>query len=184
MEHEDDNYTNPDRCFCTVTKGWLKGLEDLEIRGRVETIQTSTLLWTARILRRILETWGDLLSLKLQWNTISQRWYEKLSRRRRKRKKELIPGPCQRAKELWIIPVVFGALRTVSKDLEKILEELVMKEIILTLQTTALSKSAQILRKVHEKGGDLQSVRLQWKTISQRRCEKIAWSNNNNNNNK
>ena len=34
----------------TMTKGLLKGLEDLEIGGRVETIQT------ARILRRVLET--------------------------------------------------------------------------------------------------------------------------------
>ena len=38
--------------FGTVTKGLLKGLEDLEIRRRVKT-------------------WGDLLSLKLQWKTIS-----------------------------------------------------------------------------------------------------------------
>ena len=50
----------------TVTKGLLKGLEDLEVSGRVETIQTTSLLRTARILRWILETWGDLLSLKLQ----------------------------------------------------------------------------------------------------------------------
>ena len=42
--------------FGTVTKGLLKGLEDLEVGGRVETIQTATLLKTARILRRILET--------------------------------------------------------------------------------------------------------------------------------
>ena len=49
-----------------ITKGLLKGLEDLEIGGRTETIQTSALLRTARILRRVLETWGDLLSLKLQ----------------------------------------------------------------------------------------------------------------------
>ena len=55
----------------TVTKGLLKGLEDLEIGGRVETIQTTTLLSTAKILRRVLETWGDLLSLKLQWKAIS-----------------------------------------------------------------------------------------------------------------
>ena len=55
----------------TVTKGQLKGLEDLEIGGRVETIQTSALLRTVRILRRVLETWSDLLSLKLQWKTIS-----------------------------------------------------------------------------------------------------------------
>ena len=42
--------------FGTVTKGLLKGLEDLEFGGRVETIQTSTLLRTAGILRRVLET--------------------------------------------------------------------------------------------------------------------------------
>ena len=42
--------------FGTVTKGLLKGLEDLEIGGRVETIQTTALLRTARILRRVLET--------------------------------------------------------------------------------------------------------------------------------
>ena len=54
-----------------ITKGLLKGLEDLEVGGRVETIQTTALLRMARILRRVLETWGDLLSFKLQWKTIS-----------------------------------------------------------------------------------------------------------------
>ncbi len=33
--------------FGTVTKGLLKGLEDLEVGGRVETIQTTALLRTA-----------------------------------------------------------------------------------------------------------------------------------------
>ena len=56
--------------FDTVTKGLLKGLEDLEVGRGVETIQTTTLLRTARILRKVLETWGDLLSLKFQWKTI------------------------------------------------------------------------------------------------------------------
>ena len=42
--------------FGTVTKGLLKVLEDLEVGGRVETIQTTALLRTARILRRALET--------------------------------------------------------------------------------------------------------------------------------
>ena len=55
----------------TITKGLLKGLEDSEVVGRVETIQTTALLKTARILRLVLETWGDLLSLRLQWKTIS-----------------------------------------------------------------------------------------------------------------
>ena len=57
--------------FGTVIKGLLKGLEDWEVVGRVETIQTTVLLKTARILRRVLETWRDLLSLNLQWKTIS-----------------------------------------------------------------------------------------------------------------
>ena len=64
--------------FGTVTKRLLKGLEDLEFGGRVKTIQTTPLLRTARILRRVLGTWGDLLSLKLQWKTISENWCEKL----------------------------------------------------------------------------------------------------------
>ena len=33
----------------TVTKGLVKGLEDLEIRGQVETIQTTALLRSVRI---------------------------------------------------------------------------------------------------------------------------------------
>ena len=40
----------------TITKGLLKSLEDLEVGGRVEIIQMTALLKTARILRRVLET--------------------------------------------------------------------------------------------------------------------------------
>ena len=54
----------------TVTKWLLKGVEVLEVGGRVETIQTTALLRTSRILRRVLETLGDLMPLKLQWKTI------------------------------------------------------------------------------------------------------------------
>ena len=57
----------------TVTKGLLKRREDLEVGRRVENIQITTLLRTARILRRVLETWED-------WETISLNWCEKLSR--------------------------------------------------------------------------------------------------------
>ena len=57
--------------FGTVTSRLLKGLGDLEVGGRVETIQTTTLMRIARILRRVLETWEDLLSLKPQWKTTS-----------------------------------------------------------------------------------------------------------------
>ena len=40
----------------TVAKGLVIGLEDLEIRGQVETIQTTAILISARILRIVLET--------------------------------------------------------------------------------------------------------------------------------
>ena len=49
--------------FGTVTKWLLKGWEDLEVGGRVETKQTTALLRTARILRRVQETWGYLRRL-------------------------------------------------------------------------------------------------------------------------
>ena len=42
--------------FGTVTKGLLKGQEDLEVGTRVETIQTTALLKKARILGRVLKT--------------------------------------------------------------------------------------------------------------------------------
>ena len=42
--------------FGTVTKGLIKGLEESQVGGRVEIIQTTALLRTARILRRVMET--------------------------------------------------------------------------------------------------------------------------------
>ena len=62
----------------TVPDGLLKGVEDSEIRGRVETIQTSTPLKSARILSP-----GDLRKLTVSLTsekTISQRWWENFSR--------------------------------------------------------------------------------------------------------
>ena len=64
----------------TVTKGLVQGLKDLEIRRQVETAS----LRLARILRRVLETWGDLLSLKTtveyhQWMLVwkALKWVKK-----------------------------------------------------------------------------------------------------------
>ena len=42
--------------FGTITKGLLKGLEDLEVGGRAKNTKMTALLRTARILRRVLET--------------------------------------------------------------------------------------------------------------------------------
>ena len=54
-----------------IPKGLVKGLEDLEIVRQVETTQTTAFLRLARILRRVLETRGGLLSLKFQLAIIS-----------------------------------------------------------------------------------------------------------------
>ena len=54
----------------TLHKGLVQGLEDLQMKGRVETIQTTVLLRSAKILQRVLEIWEDLLTLKLWWKTI------------------------------------------------------------------------------------------------------------------
>ena len=43
----------------TVPKGWERVLEYLESGERIETIQTTTLLRSTRILRRVLETQRD-----------------------------------------------------------------------------------------------------------------------------
>ena len=56
--------------FGTLTKGLIKGPQDMEIRGGMVTTQITVLLRMARILRVGLETWGDLLSLKFKWKTI------------------------------------------------------------------------------------------------------------------
>ena len=40
----------------TINEGLIKGPVDLEIIGRVKTIQTTALLRSARILRRVLES--------------------------------------------------------------------------------------------------------------------------------
>ena len=46
-----------------VFKVFDRGLKQLEIRAKIEVIQTTA---SARILRKVLESWGDLLSLKSQ----------------------------------------------------------------------------------------------------------------------
>ena len=48
----------------TVPKGLAKGLEELEIRGKIKIIQTTALLRLARILRKVLEICGDSDSIE------------------------------------------------------------------------------------------------------------------------
>ena len=58
--------------FRTDPKGLEKKLEELKIK-KIKIIQTTVLLRSARILKRALENWGDLLLLRLKWKTRDQR---------------------------------------------------------------------------------------------------------------
>ena len=55
-----------------VSKGLERRLAELDIWGRINTIQTITLLRLARILRRILKTQGDLVSPKQAGHIFNQ----------------------------------------------------------------------------------------------------------------
>ena len=61
----------------TVPDGLEKRLAKSEIRAKIKTIQTIALLRSAGILSKVLETWEDLLLLRLHWKTISKYWLEK-----------------------------------------------------------------------------------------------------------
>ena len=57
--------------FGKIPTSLIKGLDELEIGRPTETIYPSALLRSVRIFKRILDIWRDLLSLRLQWMTIS-----------------------------------------------------------------------------------------------------------------
>ena len=70
-------------------------------------------------------------------------------------------------KKMWnmkvtIIPLVIGALGTVTKGLKKELKDLEIRRWVETIQATALLRSA---RRVLEAWRDLEELKLQWKTI-------------------
>ena len=147
----------------------FKGLEYLEIRGRVDTIHTTASLWSTRILRRVLETWWDLLSLRLQWETNS--WCEKLSAEyndnnnnnynNNNSKLKKVKGDLSRElRKLWImnvttIPIVIGVHHTVTKRLVHGLKDLEIRGRMETIQTTTLLKSARIRRRLLEIWGNM-----------------------------
>ena len=54
--------------FGTVPKKLKKRLESIGIETKVDELQKSVILNTARILRKVLEVWGDLLSPNV-WRT-------------------------------------------------------------------------------------------------------------------
>ena len=141
--------------FGTVTKGLLKGLEDLEVGGRVDTIQTTTLVRTARILRRVLGTWWGLLSLKLLWKFFSLNW-------------------CKKTLNEWIIIII---IIITDKNLQKQLKVIKQKKNTeinrnrkeKTTQERLTFQLEEIYQKVLAKEGRLQRYRQRVKQYRQNR---------------
>ena len=212
MEHESDDNAICNWCFWSNHK---KALEDLEITGRVETIQTAAFFFfffrSARILKRILETCGDLLhsnssekpsanagvknsqkrtnnnnnnnndSHKLLWNfniqtdhliparrpdliIIKPKEKENLQNCRlccsaehrinlkENEKKDKYLDHARELKKLWnmkvtIVPIALG---TITIGLLKCLEDFEVDGRVEIIQTTALQRTARILRRVLE----------------------------------
>ena len=176
----------------TVSKILKENLVELEIRGRIGTLQITALLRPARIFRRVQEIWGDLLSLKLQWKnhqlTLVWKTLNTTTTSRvvdfavladcrinlkESEKKDKYQELDRDLKKVWnmkvtIIPIVNGALGTVTKGLIQRLKDLEIRRRKETIQTTALLKSARILRRVLETWGDFavtQILTLVWKTL-------------------
>ena len=55
----------------SIAKDLVRWPEELGIGRAAETIETTALMWLARKLRWIQETWSDLRSLRHIWKSIS-----------------------------------------------------------------------------------------------------------------
>ena len=133
----------------------------VEIRGRIETIQTSALLRSARLLRSVQETWRDFLSLRPQRKTISLRCWEKLVRCKiiiracfneiksyqidlqfyqiRVKTKKDKKNTSTNSKKVVVISVIVGALRTIPESKSEVAAQglLEIRARIETIHTTA-----------------------------------------------
>ena len=126
--------------FGTVTKGLLNELEDLEVGGRVETIQITSSLRTARILRRVLETWGDLRRLAVTQTPVEHHQLTLMWKNSQDVNNDNNDNN----------NIVVRALGTITKVLINRLEDLNIRWRIEAIQTTSLVRSATILRRVLE----------------------------------
>ena len=144
----------------TITKGLLKGLENLEVGGRVENIQMTALLRTARILRRVLDSWEDLLSIVPgNWKNVKR--CINTSTLLGNLKKNCGTWKCNYINCIWLVLLVQS-----PKDWFHRLEESEITGWVEAVRTIALLRTARILRRVPETRGDVLSLKIHWKSIS------------------
>ena len=75
-------FTNENVTACQSIRGHSERTENpchMLYNRWIKTIQTTTLLRSVRIVKRVQETWGDLLSPRLQWNITDECWCEELT---------------------------------------------------------------------------------------------------------
>ena len=74
VEHESD------RCaLIGPQKSWGKEFgKELEVRGKISTIRTTSLLRLAWIFEWVQGSFGDWLTLRLKWWTTSESWFDKV----------------------------------------------------------------------------------------------------------
>ena len=166
----------------TVTKGLVQGLKDLAISRQAETILIAELLRSARVLRRVLETCGDMISFRFQGKTISYCWCKNLPNELHNSDKrfknldlcrELKNTPPKKLKIMKMtVILIVTVLDTISKRLVKGIEDLEIRGRVESIQTTGLLWSVRILGRFLEAWGDLLSFKIKWKTINKCWCEK------------
>ena len=140
-----------------ISKGLERRLEDLEIRGRTETIQTTALLKLARILKKRLAVsqssvkTGEKMHKEKKNNSQQKKrtcWIVDYAisadhrvKLKENKKRDTYQDLTRKLKKLWnikvtVIPIVTDVLGTVTKGLVQALGVLEIKERMETIQTT------------------------------------------------
>ena len=92
------------RVLETGRKNLERELDELEIRGRFETIETAGLLRSAKILRRDVETWGDVMG-KGKLHNENTEWIKLIGKENQ-----------QTAKQVWADISLKETLREIKKS--------------------------------------------------------------------
>ena len=122
--------------FDTITKGLLKGLEDLEVGERVESIKRQH-YW------KRLEYWEE--SWRLKETCYHSNSSEKPSANTDVKNSKRVNNKLGRMK-VTVISIVVGALSTVTKGLVKGQEDLQVRGRVETIQTTGLGSAIMLRR--------------------------------------
>ena len=151
--------------FCNTNKCYMHNSESILKNETHKSLWDFDIQTDHLISTRQSKKWGPA-------NDSQQRLgRQKKKKPKKSKKRNKYQHLARELKKLWnmnmtVIPIVIGALRTITKGLVHGLEVLEMGGQVDTIPTTALLRSATILRRVLETCRDLQSLKRQKETIS------------------